>query len=103
MACSTCRSPRVSISPSGEVRNNPRNWTSEAINWSRTIERKQEVVDKLNEALLAALKDPAVARQLEQQGFEVQGSSPSELKAFIAKELARWERVIKDNNIKVAL
>jgi tripartite-type tricarboxylate transporter receptor subunit TctC len=61
------------------------------------------VVDKLNEALLAALKDAAVARQLEQQGFEVQGSSPSELKAFIAKELARWERVIKDNNIKVAL
>jgi tripartite-type tricarboxylate transporter receptor subunit TctC len=61
------------------------------------------VVDKLNEALLAALKDPAVARQLEQQGFEVQGSSPAELKAFIAKELARWERVIKDNNIKVAL
>jgi tripartite-type tricarboxylate transporter receptor subunit TctC len=61
------------------------------------------VVDKLNEALLAALRDPAVARQLEQQGFEVQGSSPAELKAFIAKELARWERVIKDNNIKVAL
>lgn len=61
------------------------------------------VVDKLNESLLAALKDPAVARQLEQQGFEVQGSSPAELKAFIAKELARWERVIKDNNIKVAL
>jgi tripartite-type tricarboxylate transporter receptor subunit TctC len=61
------------------------------------------VVDKLNEALLAALKDPAVARQLEQQGFEVQGSSPAGLKAFIAKELTRWERVIKDNNIKVAL
>jgi tripartite-type tricarboxylate transporter receptor subunit TctC len=61
------------------------------------------VVDKLNEALLAALKDPAVARQLEQQGFEVQGSSPAGLKAFIAKELSRWERVIKDNNIKVAL
>lgn len=61
------------------------------------------VVDKLNEALLGALKDPAVARQLEQQGFEVLRSSPSELKAFIAKELARWERVIKDNQIKVAL
>jgi tripartite-type tricarboxylate transporter receptor subunit TctC len=61
------------------------------------------VIDKLNEAMLAALKDPAVARQLEQQGFETQSSSPAELKAFIAKELERWERVIKDNQIKVAL
>jgi len=61
------------------------------------------VVDKLNEAMVAALKDPAVIRQLEQQGFETLSSTPAELKSFMAKELARWERVIKDNQIKVAL
>lgn len=61
------------------------------------------VVEKLHEAMAAAIKDPAVVRQLEQQGFETQTSTPAELKAFIAKELARWERVIKDNQIKVSL
>jgi tripartite-type tricarboxylate transporter receptor subunit TctC len=61
------------------------------------------VVDRLHEAMAAAVKDPAVARQLEQQGFETQSSTPAELKAFIGSELARWERVIKDNRIKVSL
>ena len=61
------------------------------------------VVDKLNQALVSALRDPALAKQLAEQGFETQSSSPAELKAYIAKELTRWERVIKDNQIKVAL
>jgi tripartite-type tricarboxylate transporter receptor subunit TctC len=59
-------------------------------------------IDKLNAAMVAAVKDPAVARQLEQQGFETLASTPAELQAYIAKDLARWERVIKDNQIKVA-
>jgi tripartite-type tricarboxylate transporter receptor subunit TctC len=61
------------------------------------------VVDRLNAAMTAALADPAVARQLMQQGFETQTSSPEQLRDFIAKELKRWERVIVDNRIKVSL
>ncbi|MDM0110369.1 tripartite tricarboxylate transporter substrate binding protein [Variovorax sp. J22R24] len=61
------------------------------------------VVDKLNAALVAALKSPEVAEQLTKQGFESQASTPEELKAYIAREMARWEKVINDNGIKVAL
>jgi len=61
------------------------------------------VVDKVNAALVAALKSPDVAGQLEKQGFEPQASTPAELKAYIGKEMSRWQRVIQDNNIKVAL
>lgn len=61
------------------------------------------VVDKLNAAMVGALRDPAVAAQLAQQGFEVLASTPAELKGYIAKDLVRWERVIRDNGIKVAL
>jgi tripartite-type tricarboxylate transporter receptor subunit TctC len=61
-----------------------------------------DVVARLNAAMVQALNDPAVARQLAQQGFEKQTSTPAELKAFIAGELRRWERVITDNGIKVA-
>jgi tripartite-type tricarboxylate transporter receptor subunit TctC len=61
------------------------------------------VVNKLNEAMAAALRDPAVAKQIANQGFEVQSSTPAELKDYIGKELKRWERVIHDNGIKVSL
>jgi tripartite-type tricarboxylate transporter receptor subunit TctC len=61
------------------------------------------VVNKLNEAMVAALNDPAVAKQLAQQGFETQGSTPAELKNYIAEDMKRWQRVITENNIKVAL
>ncbi|WP_042879578.1 tripartite tricarboxylate transporter substrate binding protein [Cupriavidus necator] len=61
------------------------------------------VVDKVNAALVAALKSPDVAEQLTRQGFEAQASTPAELKAYIGKEMSRWQRVIQDNNIKVAL
>ena len=62
----------------------------------------QAVVARINQALVETLRDPAVARQLTEQGFETQSSSPAELKSFIAKELARWERVIREHQIKVA-
>lgn len=61
------------------------------------------VVDKLNGALLAALKSPDLTDQFTKQGFEVKGSTPDELKAYIGRELARWQRVITENNIKVAM
>lgn len=61
------------------------------------------VVDKLNAALLTALKAPDLAEQFRNQGFEVKGSSPDELKTYIGRELQRWQRVISENNIKVAL
>ena len=61
------------------------------------------VVDKLNAALLTALKSPDLADQFTKQGFEVKGSTPDELKAYISRELARWQRVITENNIKVAM
>ncbi|NML17931.1 tripartite tricarboxylate transporter substrate binding protein [Azohydromonas caseinilytica] len=61
-----------------------------------------DVVARVNEAMVSALNDPAVAKQLAQQGFETQPSTPAELKVFLASELKRWERVINDNHIKVA-
>ena len=61
------------------------------------------VVDKLNAALLTALKAPEVVEQFHKQGFEAKGSTPDELRAYIVRELARWQRVIRDNDIKVAM
>lgn len=60
------------------------------------------VVQQLNEAMATALKDPAVAQQLAQQGFETRSSTPAELRTYIGEELKRWQRVITDNGIKVS-
>jgi len=61
------------------------------------------VVDRINAAMMAALKSPDLADQFTKQGFEVKGSTPDELKTYITRELARWQRVITENNIKVAM
>ncbi|CAG9171370.1 tripartite tricarboxylate transporter substrate binding protein [Cupriavidus respiraculi] len=61
------------------------------------------VIDKLNAALLAALRAPDVVDQLAKQGFEAKTSTPDELRAYIGRELARWQRVIADNDIRVGL
>lgn len=61
------------------------------------------VVDRINAALLAALKSPEVSAQMARQGFEPQASSPAELKAQLGKDMARWQRLIQENGIKVGL
>lgn len=61
------------------------------------------VVDRINAAMMAALKSPDLADQFTKQGFEVKGSTPDELKTYITRELARWQRLITENNIKVAM
>jgi tripartite-type tricarboxylate transporter receptor subunit TctC len=55
---------------------------------------------RIYDELLKAVKTPAVVEKLSAQGMEVTGAPPAELDAFERKEIARWAKVIKDNNIK---
>ena len=52
------------------------------------------------EELAKAVKTPAVMEKLSAQGMEVLGAPPAELDEFMRKEMPRWAKVIKDNNIK---
>ena len=47
------------------------------------------------------LSDPAVKEKSERTGNYPVTSSPDQFTAFIRKEAARWEKVIKDSGIKV--
>lgn len=53
------------------------------------------IVNKLNKAIIEALKDPTVAKRLQELGTEVVASSPEELKAHVASEVDRWKEVSK--------
>ena len=55
---------------------------------------------RVYEELAKAIKAPAVREKLSAQGIDVSGGPPAELDALVRKEMARWAKVIKDNNIK---
>jgi len=55
---------------------------------------------RIYDELAKAVKVPAVLEKLSGQGIDVTGAPPEQLDAFVRKEISRWAKVIKDNNIK---
>ena len=62
----------------------------------------REIVDRVSAEAKKALADPAMKGKLVDQGIVAVGSTPEEFRAFVADEIARWAKVIKDANIKAA-
>jgi len=50
--------------------------------------------------LAKAVNAPTVREKLIAQGIDVSGASGEQLNAFVRKEMVRWAKVVKDNNIK---
>ncbi|WP_172122368.1 MULTISPECIES: tripartite tricarboxylate transporter substrate binding protein [unclassified Devosia] len=60
-----------------------------------------EVIAKLNEAAVAAVKDPAVTARLAEVGAVVVGSTPEELGEYVQAEVQRWAPVIAEAGVKI--
>lgn len=60
----------------------------------------KEIVQKLNDAAVAALSNAEVGKQLSQLGAQVIGDSPDEFRAFLVDDKKRWEEVIEQGNVK---
>jgi tripartite-type tricarboxylate transporter receptor subunit TctC len=58
------------------------------------------IVDKLNAAFVQALRDPAVEKQIIEQGAEPITNTPTEFSAFIASEIERFGKVVRSVGIK---
>ena len=59
------------------------------------------ILDKFHAELTRALKLPEVRNQLtEQLGMDLVVGSPEALQKFLVGEIARWGKVVKDNNIR---
>jgi tripartite-type tricarboxylate transporter receptor subunit TctC len=59
------------------------------------------VVTRLNEAIRASLVKPETKEKLNKLGAITEGgSTPAEFRAWLAKDLERWERVIKTAGVK---
>jgi tripartite-type tricarboxylate transporter receptor subunit TctC len=57
------------------------------------------IADRVTREIGEVLKLPEVRERFEQQGNEVQGSTPEQMRDRVAKELAMWKQVVKDGNI----
>jgi tripartite-type tricarboxylate transporter receptor subunit TctC len=58
------------------------------------------IIDRYNQEMVKILRSPEVSRQLEKMEFEVVAGTPEQFTAWIATEIPRWGKVIRDNNIK---
>jgi len=58
------------------------------------------VIKGLHAEFLAALKRPEVRASLEKVAFEIVGSTPQEYDAFLRTEIAKYAKVIQEQNIR---
>jgi len=60
----------------------------------------REIVAKLNDAAVKALRSPEVRERMGQIGFDVVASTPEEFGRFMKEEVDRWTEVVKRGGIK---
>jgi tripartite-type tricarboxylate transporter receptor subunit TctC len=57
------------------------------------------VVARLNAALRAGLAEAQVEERLRKVGMDVRASSPDEMRAMVAEQIAKWKQVVADAKI----
>jgi tripartite-type tricarboxylate transporter receptor subunit TctC len=60
----------------------------------------REVVDKLNIAIAAALKNPVLREKLAATGMQAMVMTPEQLGRFVNTEITKWVQLAKDANIQ---
>lgn len=58
------------------------------------------VIDRLNREMNSVLADKAVQKRIEDQGAEVETSTPEQLKTLVRKEATHWKSVVAAAKIK---
>ncbi len=58
------------------------------------------VIDKLSQALTAAVNDKATQERLLAAGIEPESSTPDELRAFVPVEIRKWAEIVKAAGIQ---
>ena len=61
----------------------------------------QPAVDKLNEDTVRILRAKEIVDRLNALGMNIVGSSSTELAAYVASEIARWGKLVREANIRI--
>jgi tripartite-type tricarboxylate transporter receptor subunit TctC len=60
-----------------------------------------EIVNKLNSEIAKVMKDPELRKLFDSAGVEPDPSTPQAMSAYMAQEMARWGKVVKEAGIKL--
>ena len=58
------------------------------------------VVARLHAEVVKVLQDPVVRQRFESEGADIVGSTPEQFSSFVANEITKWTRVVKEAGIK---
>lgn len=58
------------------------------------------IVARLNAEAVKTLQDPVVKQRFATEGADAVGSSPKQFAQFVANEITKWTKVVKDGGIK---
>ncbi len=61
----------------------------------------REVIDKLNAATLKVIAQPALKEKFAGIGAVPTGGTPEAFSAYIREDLSKWNRIVKEANVKV--
>jgi tripartite-type tricarboxylate transporter receptor subunit TctC len=76
----------------------------EAMGWNGVFApaaTPRAIVAKLNTDIVNVLRMPDVRERLESMGSNPVGGTPEQFGAYVRQEIARWGKVIRDNNIRI--
>jgi tripartite-type tricarboxylate transporter receptor subunit TctC len=59
------------------------------------------ILSRLNQATHEALRDPDMAAQVQNEGFELRGTTPEELRDFTRADLEKWRRLAAATSLKI--
>jgi tripartite-type tricarboxylate transporter receptor subunit TctC len=77
----------------------------EAVSWYALMApagTQDAIIGQLRDGVIAAVNAPEARAALEAQGAQPVGNTPAELAAVIAHDTARWDKVVRDADIKIA-
>jgi tripartite-type tricarboxylate transporter receptor subunit TctC len=60
-----------------------------------------EIIAKLNSGLNAVRREPDIGARLTQLNVESRENTPAEFRAFVAAEMEKWGRVVREANIRL--
>jgi tripartite-type tricarboxylate transporter receptor subunit TctC len=76
----------------------------ESVAWYAVVappKTPKAITEKINADINEALRDPAIQERLKKLSAEVVGGSTAETAKYLREEVDRWNKVIKDANVKI--
>lgn len=64
---------------------------------------QQPIITRLHDEAVKVVQEPAIRDRFLAEGAEPIGSSPDQFSKFVANEIAKWTKVVKEAGIKAEL